>query len=551
MPQMRTILQVFTNYQKARISFVQTVADLATKQQNVDVLNQARVLDLIKPLLSDVCPQIRQCAAIALGRLVDADPDLARSTLNTDLLPSLLADLDGQNKYFKKSILFVIRSICKHDHMLAQTIIENGGLNAVIYCMGDFEPMVKESALWAVGYIARHDVELARAVADAGAIPNIVLCLQEPEIAMKQVAANVISDIAKHSEQLAQQVVDCGAVPFITKALNNEDEKLKRIVLNTLSNIAKHSTTLAEDVVEANAFPNVLIHLAHACPRVRKQAACLVRDVVRHSLPLTQMVVNLGGIGALIETISNDISDETRMPCFVALGYIAGHNDQIALSVLSCNGVNLVADVLQGTDDDALLAVSAWTLGQMGKHSPEHSKQVAAANVFPRLLELYCSDVSSEDLKDKAKTCLKQCLQKCMYMPALEPLVYDAPPDILKYVLGQFAKVLPSDPKARRMFVTTGALKKLQEIEVEPGTTLMEYVTIINACFPEEIVRYYSPGYSETLLEQVEQYTPEMMNILRDAKYTASEVQTDNGIVVDEIITTTPTPSKDLKSLMQ
>lgn len=70
--------------------------------------------------------------------------------------------------------------------------------------------------------------------------------------------------------------------------------------------------------------------------------------------------------------------------------------------------------------------------------------------------------------------------------------------------------MLPNDPKARRLFVTTGGLKKVQEIEAEPGSTLMEHITIINACFPEEIVRYYSPGYPDSLLEAVEQYSPQV-----------------------------------------
>ena len=68
--------------------------------------------------------------------------------------------------------------------------------------------------------------------------------------------------------------------------------------------------------------------------------------------------------------------------------------------------------------------------------------------------------------------------------------------------------MLPHDPKARRLFVTSGGLKKVQEIKMEPGTALAEYINAINGCYPEEIVKYYSPGYSEQLLDRVEQYQP-------------------------------------------
>lgn len=64
------------------------------------------------------------------------------------------------------------------------------------------------------------------------------------------------------------------------------------------------------------------------------------------------------------------------------------------------------------------------------------------------------------------------------------------------------AQILPHDARARRLFVTSGGLKKVQEIPPEPGTTLSECITIINSCFPEEIVRlpplFYTASDVET-----------------------------------------------------
>ena len=50
--------------------------------------------------------------------------------------------------------------------------------------------------------------------------------------------------------------------------------------------------------------------------------------------------------------------------------------------------------------------------------------------------------------------------------------------------------MLPHDSKARRLFVTSGGLKKIQEMEAEPGSALQEYIMVINNCYPEEIVRW-------------------------------------------------------------
>lgn len=103
---------------------------------------------------------------------------------------------------------------------------------------------------------------------------------------------------------------------------------------------------------------------------------------------------------------------------------------------------------------------------------------------------------------------MKTVLQKCTYLEALEPLLQDAPANILKYVVHQFAKVLPHNKEARRAFVTSGGLKKVQEIgtSAESGSKLKEYVEAINSCYPEEIVKYYTPHYSQQLLEKLDGY---------------------------------------------
>lgn len=56
----RAVLQVFEAYQKARVNFVQTVADLATRPQNIEALQQADVMSLLRPLLLDNVPSIQQ-----------------------------------------------------------------------------------------------------------------------------------------------------------------------------------------------------------------------------------------------------------------------------------------------------------------------------------------------------------------------------------------------------------------------------------------------------------------------------------------------------------
>ncbi|KAH1011210.1 hypothetical protein HUJ04_000627, partial [Dendroctonus ponderosae] len=462
----RSILQVFENYQKSRLAFAQTISDLATRPQNVDLMKGAHVLDLLKPLIMDVCPQIKQCASIALGRLVHNDPAIAEELLDVGILSILLHNAGTGNKYQKTAVLFVLRSICKHNEKTAQSVVKNGGLQTLVYCLEDFEPAVKESAAWGIGYIARHSQKLAQECVNAGVLPLLMLTLQEPELSLKQIATSAVTDIAKHCEDLAVCVVDAGIVPYLAKNLQNSDEKLKRQCLAALSKcsvicclpsaagmyflfsgaIAKHSPELAEVVVEAEIFPSVSQHLSHACPAIRRNAACLIRDIAKQSLELTQFVANTGGIGSLLEVLFQypvkqpDPVNDARIPCVSALGFIAGQSAQLAMTVLGCRTIQVLAVMLNDSTDENLLTVTAWTIGQIGRHSPEHSAAVASANIFPRLVQIFQNPESSLDLKTKCHGALKLCLQNCLLVSALEPLLSLAPPDILKYVLGQYSK---------------------------------------------------------------------------------------------------------------
>jgi Flp pilus assembly protein TadD len=48
-----SILQSFEEFQKARVKFVQAVAEASTRPQNIEVMNNAGVMQLLRPLLLD------------------------------------------------------------------------------------------------------------------------------------------------------------------------------------------------------------------------------------------------------------------------------------------------------------------------------------------------------------------------------------------------------------------------------------------------------------------------------------------------------------------
>lgn len=237
---------------------------------------------------------------------------------------------------------------------------------------------------------------------------------------------------------------------------------------------------------------------------------------------MSQLIVNSGGVAVVVDYVGSSVGS-ARLPGIMTLGYIAAFSETLALAVIISKAVPILALALEQEKEhhikviiDITKAACAWTLGQIGRHSPDHAKCLSENAVLPKLLKVLIEvgeivEEEEADLGTKTQRALKSVLEKTLQQEALEPLLkLSTPGNILKYVVGQFSKILPNDVNTRRSFVTSGGLARIQEIAASykesnalVGTKLGEAIRIINECYPEEIVRYFSPGYSATLLEKV------------------------------------------------
>lgn len=321
----------------------------------------------------------------------------------------------------------------------------------------------------------------------------------------QRVAASALSDIAKHSPELAQSVVDAGAVAFLAPLITSNDSRLKRQVCSALGQVAKHSVDLAEVVVEAEIFPKILTCLKDMDTTVRKHAATCIREVAKHTPELAQLVVSNGGVGALVDYVSES-EGNNRLPGMMALGFIAAFNETLALAVIASGGLAPLYNSLANEPEDHIKSAAAWGLGQIGRHSPDHAKAVSDAGALPKLVQVLAAPGSSEDLRTKAQRALKAIINMLTDLKALDRLLQtpELSETVAKYIIGQIAKVLPNDPASRHDFVTSGGFATVQALDAAAGSAFREHVEVINSCFPPEIVKYYSPGYSKQLLEKLE-----------------------------------------------
>lgn len=250
--------------------------------------------------------------------------------------------------------------------------------------------------------------------------------------------------------------------------MQHDDGKLKRQVCSALAQIAKHSVDLAEVVVEAEVFPKILACLKDSDMMVRKNAATCIREIAKQTPELAKLIVNAGGAAALVDYVKDTVGN-VRLPGIMALGYIAAFSETLALAVIVSKGVPALKDALINEAEDHIKAATVWTLGQIGRHTPDHARALADGGVLQPMVALHVREDSSEDLKVKSKRALKAVLMKSTDGAALAPLLKDANPKIQKYVLAQYSAILPNDPAARKAFMASGLLAVRRHARVARG----------------------------------------------------------------------------------
>ena len=498
----RAVLQPFEEYQKARITFVQKIAELASRPQNIESLHSAGVMALLRPLLLDSVPSIQQSAALAIGRLANYSEELAESVVQNDIITQLIYSLAKPNRFFKKAACYVFKSVAKHSADLADDVVKSGALEPLVQCLDEFDPSVKEAAAWALGYISKHNATLAQQVVEARAVDSLILCLQEPEILLKRAAAQTLSYIAQHNEQLAQPVAENG-LDTITFFLSYNDTQLKRNICQLLGNITKHSPDLATQVMAKINNPQKLLNcLKDSDDIVKKNAAFCICEIVNKSPENAQAIVSAGGPGIIVDFITN-IKGEPRLYGILSLGFIAAFKDDLAMSVIQAKAIPQLRDALQNEPHQHIKSAACYALGHVGRHSAKHAKEVSDANVLSLMLYYYMDPNSSDDLKLKAKNALKKIIDNCSNLSALEPLLHVAPKNIMKHILQQYIKFLKGNTTELKNFAQNGGLQKLQEIKNEVDPKLQTLIGEINGYYPAEIVKYYSPDYAADLLNKI------------------------------------------------
>ncbi len=93
----KTSQATFEKYQKDRLSFAQSLSDLASRDANIDSLLKSGALPLLKPLLLDNVPPVQQAAANALAKIANFSMEAAEAIVKMDIIPHLTFNFSDQN----------------------------------------------------------------------------------------------------------------------------------------------------------------------------------------------------------------------------------------------------------------------------------------------------------------------------------------------------------------------------------------------------------------------------------------------------------------------
>lgn len=350
-----------------------------------------------------------------------------------DALVTCMEEFDPQ---VKESAAWALGYIARHSTELAQEVVDAGAVPLLILSLQEPEISLKRISASTLSDISKHSPELAQTVVDSGAVAYLAPLIENKDAKLRRQVFSVLSQLAKHTVELAERVVEAEVFPAALPSLRG----IHMCILPTFwfppyYFLCSFLFILFTSLHPFNFLPPSLFlfflpfFLGHRflvlsllsfspvggfsikCTDpdeyVSKNAATLIREVVKHSPELAQLLVNTGGVAACVDYVQAARSNN-KIPGIMALGYISSASERLAKAVIVSHAVGPVAQALSTDPSEQVKAAAAWTLGQMGRHSPDHAKAVAQpdAMVFPNLVALARDSDPAGDLHIKVVGCM-------------------------------------------------------------------------------------------------------------------------------------------------
>ncbi|KAK9797420.1 hypothetical protein WJX73_009350 [Symbiochloris irregularis] len=513
-------------YKQARLSFVETVLELAKSPQNVENLARLDVVTLLRPLLADTNSSVQLGAATALGRLAGHRQDVALCVGQSVTLSHLVQLLTIGDTPLQCAAAYLLRSVAKHSEACASAVAEAGAVIPLVEGLeggaaagaAAEDGGLPESCAWTLGYLAKHSISVAEEIAVSGGIAPLVECLKAAATAQQRVVfASALGDVSKHSPELAQAVVDAGAVGLLTHLAAGDETRAARQACMALAAILQHGLPqLAASVAQASVqqaptqaaaaepkgdgvLPDVLVRKVAAAGEgddgLRMEACAVLCELLKWLPEDHATVLGDKGLTALTAFIKES-RGSTRLPAVKAVGIAGGASIESSEILIAAGVMAALVAALKDDPEVPTQAAAAAAIAGLAGHSAQSSRAAIDAGAVAALLGPAATPRVDAELAFRARSALKALVQHMDSAAELDALLRSPLPEgVLLMVLQKLPAAL-ADESAQQAFHASGALAMIQPLSLNPNTVFKSMVAAINAVFPEQLVLKYDSSYS-------------------------------------------------------
>ena len=296
--------------------------------------------------------------------------------------------------------------------------------------------------------------------------------------------ARLFEACAAHGEALASRVVrdaDCaGAVTRLARdaglalAAGAGAARARATAFAAAAEMARHADALALAVRDAGVLREALVgccERSDAFPveaaATREAATALLRALASKTPELATSLIEAGAAASLTDSLAMEKGGKRAALAAQTLGFLADYKPSTALSVCGVDGGRALVRCLESAETGDVAAAAAWALGCIARHGTPTASVLAKNGAIGALLRCYAGVQADRHLtlREKAKASLKSLIRKCGGLETIDALVSaETPGPILRHVLSEFAERLGKDVAAKRAFVTSGGLMRLQGV---------------------------------------------------------------------------------------
>eukprot|EP00758_Cryptobia_borreli_P013963 Tbor_TRINITY_DN5883_c1_g4::TRINITY_DN5883_c1_g4_i1::g.6505::m.6505 len=278
---------------------------------------------LVSPAVSVLCNlvvsndiSIALDAAWAISYVSEGSAERVDALLDTQILPTLINLLQGDNIKFYMPAIRTIGNVCGGVDRQTQVVINLGGLRAMKHLLSPQRSRaIRKETLWTISNIAAGNIEQIQALINEGILSLAIECLQNAEHEVMKEACWAVANLATNGtpDQILY-IVQIGVIPRLCGMLRESlDVKVLTVAIEALGSILEAGDFLRErekslenpfvDIIKSSNGDEYLSELqVHSFDAIRSLSTNILKsyfdiedDLYEADTNMTNNITDIGG----------------------------------------------------------------------------------------------------------------------------------------------------------------------------------------------------------------------------------------------------------------